>query len=66
MPSFMAIMRTRGSTSMLIAAVNPDEISILVRDEGQGFDVDRVPDPMAPENIQHSWPRNLSDESLHR
>jgi serine/threonine-protein kinase RsbW len=29
----------------------PDEVSITVRDEGQGFDIDKVPDPTAPENI---------------
>jgi serine/threonine-protein kinase RsbW len=37
----------------------PDEISILVRDEGQGFDVDRVPDPTAPENIQCTHGRGI-------
>lgn len=37
----------------------PDEISILVRDEGQGFDVDRVPDPTAPENIQYTHGRGI-------
>jgi serine/threonine-protein kinase RsbW len=29
----------------------PDEVSIAVRDEGQGFDIDKVADPTAPENI---------------
>jgi serine/threonine-protein kinase RsbW len=29
----------------------PDEVSIAVRDEGQGFDVNKVADPTAPENI---------------
>ena len=37
----------------------PDEISILVRDEGQGFDADRVPDPRAPENIQSPHGRGI-------
>ena len=30
---------------------NPDEVSIAVKDEGQGFDIDKVADPTAPENI---------------
>ena len=29
----------------------PGEVSIAVRDEGKGFDVNRVPDPTAPENV---------------
>ena len=29
----------------------PDEVSIAVKDEGKGFDIDNVPDPTAPENI---------------
>ena len=29
----------------------PDEVSIVVRDEGEGFDFNRVPDPTGPENI---------------
>ena len=29
----------------------PDEVSIAVRDEGQGFDINKVADPTAPENI---------------
>lgn len=37
----------------------PDEISILVRDEGPGFDADRVPDPTAPENIQSTHGRGI-------
>jgi serine/threonine-protein kinase RsbW len=28
-----------------------DEVSIAVRDEGQGFDINKVADPTAPENI---------------
>ena len=28
-----------------------NEVSIAVKDEGQGFDVNNVPDPTAPENI---------------
>ena len=29
----------------------PDEVSIAIRDEGQGFDINKVCDPTAPENI---------------
>jgi serine/threonine-protein kinase RsbW len=29
----------------------PDEVSIAIKDEGKGFDVNNVPDPTAPENI---------------
>jgi len=29
----------------------PDEVSIAVKDEGSGFDINNVPDPTAPENI---------------
>lgn len=31
--------------------VQPQRISITVRDQGTGFDPDRVPDPRAPENL---------------
>jgi anti-sigma regulatory factor (Ser/Thr protein kinase) len=34
-----------------------DEVSIVIRDEGQGFDIDEVPDPTSPENIQSSHGR---------
>ena len=30
---------------------NPDEVSIAVKDEGRGFDLNEMPDPTAPENI---------------
>ncbi len=36
-----------------------DEISIVVRDEGQGFDIGEVPDPTAPENISSSRGRGI-------
>lgn len=29
----------------------PGTLEITVRDQGKGFDVDRVPDPLAPENL---------------
>jgi serine/threonine-protein kinase RsbW len=28
----------------------PDEVSIAVKDEGRGFDINKMPDPTAPEN----------------
>jgi serine/threonine-protein kinase RsbW len=36
-----------------------DEISIIVRDEGQGFDIGEVPDPTTPENISSSHGRGI-------
>lgn len=36
-----------------------DEISIVIRDEGQGFDIGQVPDPTAPENIESSHGRGI-------
>jgi len=36
-----------------------DEISIIVRDEGQGFDIGEVPDPTAPENISSTHGRGI-------
>jgi serine/threonine-protein kinase RsbW len=36
-----------------------DEITIIVRDEGQGFDIGEVPDPTAPENISSSHGRGI-------
>src|SRR5216684_7652305 len=36
-----------------------DEVSIVVRDEGQGFDPDNVPDPTASENIKSAHGRGI-------
>ena len=36
------------------------EISITVRDEGQGFDVDEVPDPTTPENRLSTHGRGIN------
>jgi serine/threonine-protein kinase RsbW len=36
-----------------------DEVSIVIRDEGQGFDIDKVSDPTAPENIESSHGRGI-------
>jgi serine/threonine-protein kinase RsbW len=30
------------------------EVSMVIRDEGQGFDINEVPDPITPENIESS------------
>ena len=29
----------------------PDEVSIAVKDEGQGFDINKMEDPTSPENV---------------
>jgi serine/threonine-protein kinase RsbW len=45
-----------------------DEVSFVIRDEGQGYGIDELPDPTAPENITSSHGRgiylmkNLMDE----
>jgi serine/threonine-protein kinase RsbW len=39
--------------------VRSDEVVVEVEDEGPGFDPDRVPDPVAPENIQRVSGRGL-------
>src|SRR5215471_8950849 len=36
-----------------------DEVSFVIRDEGEGFEVGSVPDPTAPENIESSHGRGL-------
>jgi serine/threonine-protein kinase RsbW len=37
----------------------PTEISIAVKDEGSGFDVDRISDPTAPENTGSAHGRGI-------
>ena len=37
----------------------PSEISIAVKDEGSGFDVDRISDPTAPENTRSAHGRGI-------
>jgi serine/threonine-protein kinase RsbW len=45
-----------------------DEVALVIRDEGQGYDIGGLPDPTAPENISSSHGRgiflmkNLMDE----
>jgi anti-sigma regulatory factor (Ser/Thr protein kinase) len=38
---------------------DPDEVSIAVKDEGNGFDVNNLPDPTAPENIESAHGRGI-------
>ena len=37
----------------------PDEVSIAVKDEGKGFDVNNVPNPTTPENIGSAHGRGI-------
>jgi serine/threonine-protein kinase RsbW len=37
----------------------PHGVSISIKDEGQGFDIDNVPDPTTNENIQSSHGRGI-------
>jgi serine/threonine-protein kinase RsbW len=37
----------------------PDEVSIAVKDEGQGFDISTMADPTAPENIRSVHARGI-------
>jgi CheY-like chemotaxis protein len=36
-----------------------DEVSVLVRDEGKGFDPDSLPDPTEPENLERAYGRGM-------
>jgi len=40
-------------------AVNPDELAISIRDQGEGFDPNALPDPLAPENLLKSSGRGI-------
>jgi serine/threonine-protein kinase RsbW len=37
----------------------PDELLVTVRDEGRGFDIDKVPDPTTLENIGSPYGRGI-------
>jgi serine/threonine-protein kinase RsbW len=39
--------------------VGPERLLIEVQDEGEGFDLKAVPDPLAPENLERSSGRGL-------
>jgi anti-sigma regulatory factor (Ser/Thr protein kinase) len=41
----------RGKHVHVTCRCEPDEVSIAVKDEGKGFEVNNVPDPTTPENI---------------
>ncbi len=43
----------------LTPAVEPEELTIRVRDQGEGFDPEEVPDPLAPENLLKSSGRGI-------
>jgi serine/threonine-protein kinase RsbW len=38
---------------------DPDEMVVTIRDEGEGFDPDDLPDPLAPENLLKSSGRGI-------
>lgn len=40
-------------------ALHPRALEIKVRDEGQGFDLDQVPDPLAEENLLKAYGRGI-------
>ncbi|HXG55971.1 MAG TPA: ATP-binding protein [Vicinamibacterales bacterium] len=43
----------------LTPAASPDELVVLVLDEGEGFDAQEIADPLAPENILKSSGRGI-------
>ena len=53
-------------------AEQPTELSIVVQDQGEGFDPDQVADPLAPENLLKASGRGIflirsfMDEVVHR
>jgi serine/threonine-protein kinase RsbW len=54
-------------------AEHPSELTIVVRDQGEGFDPEQVADPLAPENLLKSSGRGIflirsfmDEVSLHR
>jgi serine/threonine-protein kinase RsbW len=57
----------------LLPADHPTELTIRIRDQGEGFDVNELPDPLAPENLLKAsgrgifFMRNFMDEvDIHR
>ena len=40
-----------GKTVDILMRADTEQLTIEVRDQGEGFDPDRVPDPLAPENL---------------
>jgi serine/threonine-protein kinase RsbW len=49
----------RGKQVHVTCRCEPGEVSIVVKDEGKGFDIDNVPDPTAPENIGPAHGRGI-------
>jgi len=43
----------------LLVAKAPDHITVTVTDEGNGFDMSSVPDPLAEENLLHQSGRGI-------
>ena len=39
--------------------IQPDQLTVVIQDQGQGFDREQVPDPMHPENLLKSSGRGL-------
>ena len=39
--------------------IQPDQFTVVIQDQGQGFDREQVPDPMQPENLFKSSGRGL-------
>jgi serine/threonine-protein kinase RsbW len=37
----------------------PDQLTLTIADEGEGFDFENVPDPLAPENLMRSSGRGI-------
>jgi serine/threonine-protein kinase RsbW len=38
---------------------NPERFTVVIADEGEGFDFDHLPDPLAPENLMRTSGRGI-------
>jgi serine/threonine-protein kinase RsbW len=45
-------MRIRENKVYVRCRCKPDEVSIAVKDQGRGFDLNKIADPTAPENAE--------------
>jgi len=43
----------------LSVAANPEQFTVRIADEGEGFDFDSLPDPLAPENLLKTSGRGI-------